>query len=111
MRNLFLLLTCLLLFAAIKGTKKDKLEVLYIENTAITVNFNGKLFLPKTLPTLEKKVNTNVVVLMVNGKKFHYVKCYNQYCLINNISREIPVFAGTKVSSQIATKLFFTKEL
>lgn len=111
MRSLFLLFVCILFLCLIKTAppKQEKLERVVVERD-VTIHFNGNLFLPKTIQMGEEKVNSSFVILTVAGKKYRYVKCYNNFCL-SGVAKEVPVVKGDKISSTVPVNLFIAKEI
>lgn len=76
------------------------------------LNFNGKLFLPRTLPFDEELVNKKFVVISIDGNSYLYEKKIgNSYVLANANPREVPVYRGQTIISTHKVRLFFAREV
>lgn len=109
MKSLFLLVVCILLLGFLKlaPVGAEKIERRDI-NSSEVIDFNGKLFVPQTIQTGEEKVNTNFVVLTVEGKKYRYIRKYNSFYLSGE-AEEVPVVKGDKIVTTFPVTLFFAR--
>lgn len=135
MKHLFLLGTCIILLLLLKQgktVKKVQLERLDVEYSH-TIDFTGKLFLPKTLQYGEVPVNEKVqgiIKISIAGKNYKYVQIpdlmrpgtyrLNRYRLARNSPDEIEVSTGTRIETDFkksnlngskAIKFFAEKEI
>lgn len=111
MRNLFLLAVCIALLLILKEKHvNEKLERLDINRSEV-IDFNGKLFLPLTIPFGETEVNTNVVMISIAGKNYRYDRKYRNEFYLDGESREVPVVRGDKVTVSKPMRLFFAREM
>lgn len=111
MRNLFLLFTCFVMVILLKELPKKKEQIKRIDvKKSHTIDFSGKLFLPKTLQADAELVNSNFIFVSLNGKKFTYKQDVFNYKLEGD-AEELPVYAGDKIIVSFPTKLFFAQEI
>lgn len=102
-----------MLFLLLKTVQKEEGKTKLIRRdlqSSEVIDFSGTLFLPKTIQYKQDVVNRNFEKIVVAGKTYQYVTCYNGYCLVGE-AREVPVVKGDLVSVSIPAKLFFSKEL
>lgn len=136
MKRLFLLFTCIILFLLLKQqgneVKKVQLERLDV-NYSHTIDFTGKLFLPKTLQYGEVPVNEKrqgIIKISIAGKNYKYVQVpdlmrkgiyrFSIFRLSRDLPDEIEVSTGTRILTDFkksnlngskAIKFFAEKEI
>ena len=112
MKNIFLFFVMILLMLILRETKtKEQIQVLDVNKTT-SINFNGKMFLPRTLPWETEPVNDYRFYIKLAGKDYHYVKQYGRFTLEQNTEAdEITVRSGDSLKVSGKTKLIFAKEL
>lgn len=111
MKNLFLFFVCTLLLLVMKQVPtKEQLERRDVSYSEV-VDFNGKLFLPKTLQLDEEQVKAKVVVLNVTSKKYKYKRKHGNVFYLTGEAEEVPVFKGDLIKFNGTVKLFFAREV
>lgn len=118
MRNLFILVVFIIFILTIKGNRPEELKKLDLERLDVkqsqVIDFNGSLFLPRTIQVRDDVVKDAKVVLSLHGKTYTYSALYDTRTFWldpSQVSEEIAVEKGDVIAVTTGTTLFFTKEM